>query len=688
MRTKAAGMRCEISVVDTVQAAWDKFKSYLTEVSTPYIPLARRKETRARPPWIDTTGKHLLQKRSRCWRTYRAAPSTSTYARYREARNRCKQHLRKARLVYEKELADGASENPKKFFAYVKRRCGSTSVIPTLMRADGTRAYADSDKARVLGEQYAGAFVREAALTSVEFVPRVPDGSYLAEFTVGETQVLKLLQELYPSKAAGPDSIHPKLLHELAGELSGPLTMVFQKSLDTCTLPSEWKEAVICPIFKNGDRSLSANYRPVSLTSVVVKLLEKLVRDSLECHLNRFNLLSSAQHGFRKGFSCLTNSLVAREAWAEAVDNGHVVDVLFVDFSKAFDKVPHLRLSHKLRSYGVSGRALHWVSAFLLGREQCVRVGRSLSFKQAVLSGVPQGSVLGPMLFSIYVNDLPGELGVSSLLFADDLKLWNVVNVPGGSEAIQRALDRLWDWSTLWLLPINQAKCSVLRIGATFPPSSYVLCGVELPLVSNQIDLGVVHSSSLYSGDNWKKAASRGFRMLWLIRRSFGVLTADIFVKLFSAFVRPHLEYCVQACAPCLVRDKMEFERVLRVGTKLVEGLRVQSYPERLLSLGMYSMHYRRLRGDLILTYRILTGKVGPDLRWLFSPARLPCLRGHPMKLHKPRSDGIRAETRLSRRVIERWNSLPENVVSEPTVKGFELQLDALGWQHETFPFS
>ncbi|CAI2738131.1 unnamed protein product, partial [Dicrocoelium dendriticum] len=313
MRIKASGLRCEISVVDTVQVAWDKLKTYLTEVSTPCIPLARRKETRTRSPWIDTTGKYLLQKRSRCWRAYRAAPSISTYDRYREARNRCKQHLRKARLLYEEELAGEASENQKKFFAYVMRRCGSNSVIPTLMRADGTRAYADSDKARVLGEQYAGAFVREAALTSVELAPRVPEGSYLAEFTVVETQVLKLLQELNPSKAAGPDSVHPKLLHELAVELSGSLTMVFQKSLDICTLPSEWKEAVICTIFKSDDRSLSANYRPVSLTSVVVKLLENLVRDSLQGHLNRFDLLSTAQHGFRKGFSCLTNLLVARE---------------------------------------------------------------------------------------------------------------------------------------------------------------------------------------------------------------------------------------------------------------------------------------------------------------------------------------------------------------------------------------
>ncbi|CAH8658828.1 unnamed protein product [Dicrocoelium dendriticum] len=688
MRDRARSSPCVISETDTVHIAWEKLKAHLVDISAPHVPLVKRRESRAQPPWIDSAGKGLLKKRSRCWRAYRTAPSNSTFDKYRLVRNECKLHLRLARLQYEKGLANTASKNPKRFFAYVKRRCGANSPIPPLLRGDGTHAYSDYDKACVLGKQYSSVFVRETNTPCKELVPRVPEDCCLDEIPVTESQVLRLLKEVNPTKASGPDSVHPKLLHELAGELSGPLTCVFQKSLNSCILPTEWKEAVVCPIFKCGDKDLPANYRPVSLTSVVVKLLEKLVRDTVENHLSRFNLLSVEQHGFRKGFSCQTNLLVARECWAEAVDSGHAVDVVFIDFAKAFDTVPHSRLSLKLRSYGIAGRALQWVSAFLDGREQCIRVGSSLSFRQAVLSGVPQGSVLGPLLFSVYVNDLPEELEVQSLLFADDLKLWNIVDIPGGPMALQRALDKLWEWSVLWLLPINRAKCSVLRIGASDSSTSYVLDGTVLPHVTHQVDLGVVHCSTLHSGDNWKKAASKGFRMLWFIRRSFGTLTADVFVKLFSAFVRPHLEYCVQACPPCLVRDKMALERVLRVGTRLVKGLRGQTYPERLLSLGMQSMHYRRIRGDLILTYRILTGKVGPDLSMLFSPARLSGLRGHCMKLDKPRSDRVRAETRLSRRVIERWNLLPENVVKEATVKGFERQLDALGWQHETFPFS
>ncbi|CAH8665379.1 unnamed protein product [Dicrocoelium dendriticum] len=245
MRAKASGFHYGISEDDTVEVVWDKFKSYLTEVSAPFIPVRRRKEARAQPPWIDPTGRHLLTKRSRCWRTYRDAPSTYTYDMYRKARNRCKQHLRNARLNFEKGLADEASENPKRFFAYVKRRCASNMSIPVLMRDDGTHAHTDYDKACVLSGQYAAAFVRETSLTGVELVCRTPEGSELSEFIVAETAVRRLLQGPNPSKASGPDLIRPKLLHELAAELSGPLAIVFQKSLDSCALPSEWKEAVI-----------------------------------------------------------------------------------------------------------------------------------------------------------------------------------------------------------------------------------------------------------------------------------------------------------------------------------------------------------------------------------------------------------------------------------------------------------
>ncbi|CAH8621421.1 unnamed protein product [Dicrocoelium dendriticum] len=186
----------------------------------------------------------------------------------------------------------------------------------------------------------------------VELVTEVPEDSCLTEISITEIQIFGLLQGLNPSKAFDPDSIHPKLVHKLTAELSEPLTCVFTISLDSCALPSEWKKAIKCLIFKGGVRALSADYRPISLTSVVVKLFEKLVRDSGVNHLIKFNFLSAAQHGFRKRFSCLANLLVAREA----VDNVYAIDLLFVDFSKAFDTLPHQRLIEIEIVWGIRSR--------------------------------------------------------------------------------------------------------------------------------------------------------------------------------------------------------------------------------------------------------------------------------------------------------------------------------------------
>ncbi|CAH8641175.1 unnamed protein product [Dicrocoelium dendriticum] len=687
MKAKAAKSPCVILESDDIQTAWESFKSYLSELSLPHIPLSGRNKTRAKPPWFDSAVRKQLNRRARCWRTYLSAPSLCTFKRYREVRNACRQYLRGARLQHEVELARIASSNPKRFFAYVKRRSNMNSCIPVLFGPDGTAVVTDHEKACLLGEQYAGVYVRESQPPHISLQAKVPEGSHLEEVSITEAQVLRLLRQLNPSKAAGGDAIHPKLLYELADELCSPITHLFVKSLRGCSLPKDWKEAIVCPIFKKGDKHLPDNYRPVSLTSVLVKLLEKLVRDALEGHLKAFDLLNPSQHGFRKGYSCLTNLLTAREHWAEAVDCGKAVDVLFIDFSKAFDTVPHSRLLYKLNSFGISGPVLRWISAFLIGREMCVRVGSSLSFRQCVLSGVPQGSVLGPLLFTLYVNDLPDELGVPSLMFADDLKLWFTIEEPIGPLTLQGALDRLWDWSILWQLPVNLGKCSVLRVGPNDPPTRYLLGGNEVPRVQLQSDLGVLLSSDFKSSEHWKTAARKGFNMLWMIRRSFGIMTTDMFVRLFSAFVRPHLEYCVQACPPCLVRDKMAVERVLRSGTKMVYDLKKLTYPERLRKLDMFSMYYRRLRGDLVLTYRILMGQIGPDLTGLFRPTRMPTLRGHPLKLHKPRSDRVLATFRLSRRVIAYWNTLPADVVMAPTLKEFEHRLDALGLQFKVFPF-
>ncbi|BHF73635.1 hypothetical protein SprV_0401671700 [Sparganum proliferum] len=221
--------------------------------------------------------------------------------------------------------------------------------------------------------------------------------------------------------------------------------------------------------------------------------MEKIIKRELMRFLEQHNLLSDAQHGFRSGKSCVTNLLYCLERWTRSVDEGNALHVVYIDFSKAFDSVPHQRLLHKLNQTGMKGKPLKWIQSFLLDRSQTVYVGGQQSTEVAVESGVPQGSVLGPTLFIIYINDRVHELDCGVSMFADDMKLWSVIRTADDEQHLQVNLTRIQEWSNDWLLPFNEKKCSILRVGRARSPNymAYYLNDMPLHEVDSQKDLGV-----------------------------------------------------------------------------------------------------------------------------------------------------------------------------------------------------
>ena len=308
------------------------------------------------------------------------------------------------------------------------------------------------------------------------------------------------------------------MLSDLSDYFSGPLAAIMNRSLNEGHVPKDWKVAHVTPIYKNkGAKNLAVNYRPVSLTSVVCKVMESILREHIMEHLIRQNLLSNKQYGFIGNRSRVTQILYYLDKCFESTSLGKVVDSIYFDFAKAFDTVPHRRLCKKLSAYAIDGSILAWITSFLNGRTQSVKVNQSFSTTDAVVSGIPQSSVLGPLLFILYINDLPENVISLVLLFADDTKIFKEINTIEDSISIQKDIDSMVKWSKGWLLRFHPDKCHVLTIGKFSDikhAHPYTLNGNQLEHVFEEKDLGILIDSELTFEEHIAKQVKKANSML------------------------------------------------------------------------------------------------------------------------------------------------------------------------------
>jgi len=405
-------------------------------------------------------------------------------------------------------------------------------------------------------------------------------------------------------------------------------------------------------------------------------------------HMITNNLLSDSQHGFIQGRSCTTQLLQVFDRWSEIIDEGGSVDNIYLDFAKAFDSVPHHRLIIKLQSYGIRGRALDWIENFLTDRRQRVLVQGSKSNWARVLSGVPQGSVLGPILFVCYINDMPDTISSFIHMYADDTKMSRVVNGKKDWKELQQDLESLQKWSDEWQLKFNSTKCKIMHLGKENRKHKYTMMENEkvitLEVTEEEKDLGVWTDDELKFVKHIENAASKSNQILGLIKRSFVYKNGEVMKKLFTSLVRPLLEYGNVVWYPRYNKDAVKLERVQRRATKMIEGLGKYSYEERMKLLDLPSLVYRRYRGDAIEVYKYLRGVYTVDsssLLPLSSTSTESRTRGHAFKLMKRRCASKLRSNFFSMRVVNLWNSLPEDVVTAPSLNVFKGRLDRV-WYH------
>jgi hypothetical protein len=654
------------------------------------IPRIKNTPRKGKTPLSAATVK-CIRRKHRLWTRYMETRDDDRYREYCKARNKVKTVIRKDRKEREKQIAESSKSNSKNFWKYVNSKRKSVSGVSELHTVvDGQPYIANSDEAKadVLANFFSSVFTAEPDGEFEELCTQCE--SLSSDDPFSQQEVNKLLKNLDTSKSPGPDQIHPKVLYELADVIDAPLTRIFNSSFESGTVPKDWRIGQITALFKKGSKTLPSNYRPVSLTSVICKTMEKLIRKRIVDHMNEHELFSPRQFGFMSGRSTTLQLLRVMDHWTEILDNGGVINTIYMDFMKAFDKVPHRRLLSKLKSYGLNTCIRRWIQGFLSERKQRVHLNGHYSSWREVTSGIPQGSVLGPILFVIYINDLPSCVLSDIFLFADDTKVYREIECDADQEVLQRDLHSLFDWSERWLLCFHPDKCKVLQItnkrksceDPIYYMNKYDGGTTTLEVVKSEKDIGVTIDQYIAFDKHIQLQVNKANQLVGIIRRTFDHLEYRTFCLLFKALVRPHLEYAGSVWSPHKICDIESIENVQRRATKMLPHLKDKSYEERLRILQLPTLKYRRLRGDMIETFKILNKVYDPRATSGLFNLSSGTTRGHSLKVSKER---CRLDVRkhfFTNRVVDTWNSLPDNIVTSRTVHMFENRLDRLWRSH------
>ncbi len=660
---------------------WDCFKAKLNQVFDITVPWMNAAHRRKKHP--SHLAKLLISKR-RLHKKWKRLGTIESQQEYREACHGYSLAVRQYYETREKKILD--SRNLSKFYRYVNEKRTVRSGVAPLQCFHGSKAVSDDDKAAELNRQFSSVFTVDNG--------HLPPFSLRTEATfenyvISSECVRNILCKLDMKYEQDPDELPSAVLRQLSYQLAKPLSMLFTRFLETGFVPISWKTADITPIFKKGSASLAANYRPVSITSAIARVFERVFVENLMHYLRTNGLLSTEQFGFIKRRSAELLLLTCVDSWSRALDNGAFADLVLLDYAKAFDSVSHSKLLHKLEhGYGISGNVIIWIKAFLTGRMQRVKVGSIYSEYNAVASGVPQGTVSGPVLFLLYVNELEEVLSpsVSAKKFADDIQLFLLYRHVQERSVLQKSLGYVSNWSNDWQLRIQPSKCAAITFGNCSEHASYSIEEHVISRVDSVTNLGVIIDKNLSFREHVEMATRKAHRSLAVLFKCFLTNDKCALLRGYVSYVRPVLEYACTVWNPtlhcrsslsCLTSiDKIEsvqrlFTRRLFYRCRLAQ----MSYTQRLKVLNLEPLELRRLKFSLCTVYKILYGLVDLPFSELFEYCQYSATRGHDKKLRCPKFTKDLRRNGFAISIVPVWNDLPQALVSSVSLTTFKKNL-------------
>lgn len=480
---------------------------------------------------------------------------------------------------------------------------------------------------------------------------------------VSSSGVFSMLLNLKTKASAGPDGIPNIFLRRYAEAITEFLVVIFRKSFETGNIPSDWRKARIVPVLKKGDPALIANYRPISITSTCCKLAEHIIANYITTFLNDNKVLTPHQHGFRKGFSTVTQLTSVIHTFASVLNSAGQMDVIFLDFSKAFDVISHAKLIYKLELIGLPNFIIRWISSYLSHRTQFVCIDDCYSNHLPVTSGVPQGSVLGPLLFLIYINDITNVITtpVQIRLFADDCVLFHQITCQDDQVLLNSNLQNIHTWCNKWDMKLNLEKTVYMTItnkkaSFSFP---YNISSHLLTEVSEYKYLGVTITKNLSWNKHVSNVCSSAFRKLCFLRHKLKLAPPELKKLTYFSIIRPSLEYACTVWDPYTKRNIEALEMIQRKAVRFIfSKYRVTDSPTTLMQThGIETLQLRRKIQRLKLLFLLKNHKLSMNADPFLKPNTTRQTRNHHTQSLTPYSARINAfKYSFFPRTIEEWN--------------------------------
>ena len=686
LRTKAAETDWDSLRNDNLDTYASNISNRITSIAKQCIPNKVVTIKPSDPPWLTTKIKQFIRKRKRAYKKAKQTNSPNHWVKFKRIRNKVTSMIRELKQNQTDKIANklkSDSLSSRNWWTILKSFISPTSkqALPPL-ELNGNIYTEQQEKANLLNTFFCEQTILNDQNAVLPNVTPYAVMSHLANIVLNPSEVKSVLKYLATGKATGPNGLNNRVLKELANEISNPLCSLFNYSLSFGSFPSQWKDANISPIPKKGDLSLVTNHRPVSLLNAESKVFERLVFKYLFNHLRDNNILTPLQSGFIPGDSTVNQLTFLYNTFCRALDEGKEIRVVFCDIKKAFDRVWHAGLLHKLRACGVSDSLLNWFHDYLSNRRQRVIIPGANSDWAYTKAGVPQGSVLGPLLFLVYINDIVHDIGSNIRLFADDTSLYIIVNDPETSaDLLSVDLKKIEDWADKWLVIFQPPKTesqviSRKLIKPAHPPLN--MQNQQITDVETHKHLGLYFSNDGHWHDQIQYVKEKAWARINVMRRLKFRLDRKSLEIIYTAFIRPLLEYGDVVWDNCAQYEKEELEKIQHEAARIATGAtRLVSLHSLYAEIKWDSLQKRRNDHKLSLLFK-MKNNLTPD----YLSSLLPQNVGNASRYSLRNSDNL--QTIFSRTTlysnsflpssIRAWNNLPteaRQIASIDTFKQF-----------------